>query len=261
MAFCQILQGRIVRLPNSATKNLVKRPIRDVKVKSGGNVGLGGEHWDDAVEAEAVGDGYEGEGAAEKGSHDVADDFQALEPLVIVPAEVAEGTPETMSQMEPENHKPDNVKSTDPDIAESFQKQAIRIRFNGAAGEELVLHVKPEIVEVEPEAYDDQKAENDHVLGGPGIGFGLASACISFEAQAAAGLEVLDVDDNGVDDVDDEPECKDGNHEAYDRSPHEFAGGIETVLAEYGNGIDDGVKRQEENHKQSGQAHDELFTD
>jgi hypothetical protein len=111
-----------------------------VKVKSGGNVGLGGEHWEDAVEAEAVGDGYEGEGAAEKGSHDVADDFQALEPLVIVPAEVAEGTPETMSQMEPENHKPDNVKSADPDIAESFQKQAVRIRFNGAAGEELVLH-------------------------------------------------------------------------------------------------------------------------
>ena len=71
------------------------------------------------------------------GAHDDADNLQAGQPLLVVPADGLEHAPETVVQVQPDGDEPNNVQSQDPLLTEGIHQQEIRIANMESAIREL----------------------------------------------------------------------------------------------------------------------------
>ena len=221
-------------------------------------------------------DGNRNEQEDDDGADEYADDFQPLEPYRIVPSDGLEHRPETVVEMQPEGYEPDYVEHYHPPVAECGDKERVRV-FGLTSGELFQLHLRPEMGQVEREQSEDENAEDEHILGGPGIILRLAGDLVTLDA-APLGV-VLDGEPYAVDDVDQESQRQDGDHYVDERCGHEVASELEETvslgeqfvvsghLAERaGEGIDDGeeidgaVKEQEEDEESAGYALDELLS-
>ena len=107
---------------------------------------------------------YEDE--ADKADQDDSDDFDPLHPYASAPADSLEHAPESVSEMEPECHEPNDVQSGDPPVAEVVGQKDVRIVLIklGSDLEELGhLHVSPELGKVEEDESEDHDTEYKHV--------------------------------------------------------------------------------------------------
>ena len=213
----------------------------------------------------------------DQGAHDDADDPQAGQPLLVVPADGLEHGPETMVQVEPDGDEPYDVQRQDPPVAEGCQKQVVRI-LRLAAHEFAELHLGPEMGEMESQEAQDDDSEDGHVLGGPGVVLRLGRDLVTL--HAATLLDVLIAEPASVDDVDKETQGQDRDHDVDERSTHEVAADLEPAVAggetdrvlghfaefpvqgvDHGEEIDGSVQDQEDDEERAGDALDELLAD
>ena len=144
-------------------------------------------------------DGGAQEQEDDQGAHDDADDLEAGQPLLVVPADGLEHGPETVVEVEPDGDEPHHVDGKDPPVTEGIEQQQIRI-LSLAAHEFAELHLGPEVGEMEGDQAQDDNAQDGHVLGGPGIVLRLGSDLITL--HAATFFEVLVAEPASIDDVD-----------------------------------------------------------
>jgi len=212
-------------------------------------------------------------------SDDGADDLEPLEPGLSAPANGLEHAPETMGDVQADCHEPDDVEEDDPPFAEGDVQQEVGIVLIIAHAEHLgQLHLGPEVGEMEADESDDDDAEDEHVLGGPGVGSGLAGHFVALPATAC--FQILPGQPASVDDVDEEAEGEDGDHDGDEAGAHEVAAELEQAVtcgeellvggagAVFpGEGVDDreevdGPVKQKENDKESTRdALDEFLSD
>ena len=127
---------------------------------------------------------------ADDAGDDDADDLEPLEPGLSAPADGLEHAPETVGKVQADGHEPDDVEDYDPPFAECDVQQEVGIVLVITDAEHLrKLHLGPEVGEMEADESDDDDTEDEHVLGRPGVGCGLARDLVTL--PAAAGLEVL----------------------------------------------------------------------
>ena len=71
-----------------------------------------------------------------------------------------------MSEVEPEGSEPSDVDDQQPDAAECLlKKEVCLLRSNVSALEPLyILHLSPEVSEVECDESENDHSENEHVL-------------------------------------------------------------------------------------------------
>ena len=131
---------------------------------------------------------------------------------------------------------------------------------------------------MEGEDAEHEDAENEHVLGGPGVCPGPGSDLIALQAAALA--IILDAEPDAEADVDDETQREDRDHDVHEGGGHEVAAELEIAVSEGielfvgGNsaelaldGVDDGeeidrsMEKQEENKESAADALDELLAD
>jgi len=211
--------------------------------------------------------------------HNGADDLEPLEPGLSAPADGLEHAPETVGDVQAHCNEPDDVEEDDPPPAESDVQKEVGIVLIVADTEHLgQLHLGPEMGEVEADESDDDDAEDEHVLGRPGVGSGLAGHFVALPATTC--FQVLPGEPASVDDVDDEAQRKDGDHYGDEAGAHEVATELEEAVAcgeelvvIGGNavlareGVDDreevdGPVKQKENDKEStSDALDEFLSD
>ena len=216
---------------------------------------------------------------ADDASDDDADDLEPLEPGLAAPSEGLEHAPETVDEVQADSHEPYYIEEDDPPLAERDVQEKVGIVLIIADAEHFrKLHLGPEVGEVEADESDDDDAEDEHVLGRPGVGRGLARHFIAL--PATAGLEVLPGEPAAVDDMDEESQCEDRNHDGDEAGAHEVAAELEETVAGReqllvserravlpGEGVDDreevdGPVKQEENDKEcSSDALDEFLSD
>ena len=218
-------------------------------------------------------------GAYDEGRDDDADDLGALEPDLAAPADCLEHAPETVTEVEPQENEPDYVEEANPPGAERGVQEEIGIVLKDADAEHLgELHLGPEVAQMVAYEAEDDDAEDEHVLCGPGVCCGLAGHFVALEASA--GLHVPEGKPASVCDVDEETEGEDGDHDADEGGGHEVATQLEetvscgeklvvrgddTVLA--GEGVDDGeeinrgVEKEEDDKESAADALDELPAD
>ena len=89
-------------------------------------------------------DGGAHEQKNDAGAQDDAQDPEARQPLLVIPADGLEHAPETVVQMQPDGHEPYDVQGQDPLMTEGVQKQEVRI-LRLFAHEFLQLHLGPEV--------------------------------------------------------------------------------------------------------------------
>ena len=220
-----------------------------------------------------------GEEEDDEAGDDGADDLEPLEPGLSAPADGLEHAPETVGDVQADCHEPDDVEEDDPPFSEGDVQEEVRIVLIIADAEHLgQLHLGPEVGEMEEDESDDDDAEDEHVLGGPGVGSGLAGHLVAL--PAAAGLEILPGQPASVSDVDEEAEGEDGNHDGDETGAHEVAAEFEKTVTRgekflvgctgtvfTGEGVDyreevDGPVKQKENDKESTRdALDEFLSD
>ena len=163
---------------------------------------------------------------------DDADDLDSLEPGLAAPADGLEHAPESVGEMEPESSEPHEVDDKHPPVAEESCKEVIRvvhIQLRGYLEKLRHLHVSPELCEMECDHTQDDKSEDEHILGRPGIGRSLAGHLITL--VTAAGAHVLESKPDAIEDMDDETEGEDRDHNADHRSAHEVAAELEKADA------------------------------
>ena len=196
----------------------------------------------------------------DQSAYNDADNFEPLEPVLVVPTDRLEHAPETVVQMEPESNKPDNVEDEHPDVAEGLVEEGIGVVDGFLPHELLKLHLSPEMGEMEGE-----KSKN-------------AGYLISLDT--ASFLVVLYGEVNTIADMDKEAEGEDRDHDVDDRSGHEIAPELvesvacrEEFVVEGGNSVfaiecvDDreevnyAMKNKEEDKESSAYALDELLSD
>ena len=214
-----------------------------------------------------------------KGRDDHTDDLEPLEPGLPTPADGLEHAPEAVHEVEPDGGEPNEIEDEDPPFAERCVKQQIRIVLEIANAEHLgELHLGPEMGQVEADETEDDDAENQHILGGPGVRFGLAGHFVAL--PAATRFHILPGKPASVEDVDDETEGEDGHHNVDECRTHKVAsefeeavsGGEEFVIIGddailSGEGVDDreevdGTVQQKEDDKESTtDALDEFLSD
>ena len=210
---------------------------------------------------------------------DNADDLEPLEPGLSAPAYGLEHAPEAMDEVQADSCEPNDIEDEDPPFAECNVQQEIRIVLIVANSEHLgQLHLGPEMGKMEADESEDDDTEDQHVLGGPGVGVGLAGHLIAL--PASTGLHVLPGQPATIDDMDEEAKGEDRDHDGYESGAHEVAAKLEkavscgeellvsshrTVLA--GEGVDDreevdGTVQQKEDDKESTtDALDEFLSD
>ena len=207
-----------------------------------------------------------------------ADNFEPLEPVLVVPTDRLEHAPETVVQMEPESNEPDNVEEEHPDVAEGLVEEGIGVVDGFFTHELLKLHLSPEMGEMEGEKSKNNDTENEHVLCRPGISLCLAGYLISLDT--ASFLVVFYREVNTIADMDKEAEGEDRDHDVDNRSGHEIAPELvesvacrEEFVVEGGNSVfaiecvDDreevnyAMKNKEEDKESSTYALDELLSD
>ena len=215
----------------------------------------------------------------DEGSDYYADNLKALEPGLSAPADGLEHAPEAVHEMKPYCTEPDEVQDEDPPLAEGCVQQKVRIVLESADTEHLgKLHLGPEMGEVEADESEDDKTEDQHVLGRPGVSVGLAGHFIAL--PAATGLDILPRQPATIDDMDEEAKGKDRDHDVDESRAHKIAAKLEktvscgeelviigynTILA--GEGVDDreevdGTVQQKEDDKESTtDALDEFLSD
>ena len=213
------------------------------------------------------------------GGDDDADDLEALQPLLVVPADGLEHAPETVLQMQEQGDEPHDVQGYDPPFAEGGHEQGVGIVLIVADAEHLgKLHLGPEMGEMESQQAQDQDTEDGHILGTPAVVLGLGSHLIAFDAATADVVVYREPD--AIGDMDDEAQGQDGNHDADETGGHEVAAQFEqtvtgrekTVIG--GDGaelsvegindreeIDGSMEQQEDNEESTGDALDELLAD
>ena len=211
--------------------------------------------------------------------NDNADDFEPLEPGLSAPADGLEHAPEAMNEVQTDSCEPNDIEDEDPPLAECNVQQEIRIVLIVTHSEHLgQLHLGPEMGEVEADETEDDDTEDQHVLGGPGVGVGLAGYFVAL--PAATGLDILPRQPATIDNMDEEAEGKDRDHDVDESRAHKIAAklektiscreelviiGYDTILA--GEGVDDreevdGTVQQKEDDKESTtDALDEFLSD
>lgn len=226
-------------------------------------------------------DADKGEEHADKGRYDDADDLDSLEPGLAAPADGLEHAPESVGEMEPESSEPHEVDDKHPPVAEESCKEVIRvvhIQLRGYLEKLRHLHVSPELCEMECDHTQDDKSEDEHILGRPGIGRSLAGHLITL--VTAAGAHVLESKPDAIEDMDDETEGEDRDHNADHRSAHEVAAELEEAVASGeelvvdgdcaelageavndGEEVDGGVQQKEKNKESTADALDEFLSD
>ena len=233
----------------------------------------------DAVDLNESRDGSDHEHQADNGSDDGTDDLEPLEPGLSAPADGLEHAPKAMQQVQPQGDEPDDVQKQDPPFTESDLQEQVGIVLEIADAEHLgKLHLGPEMCEMESDETQDDQAEDNHILGGPGVGRSLAGHLIT--VPPSTGLQILHRKPDAIQDVDKESKRKDGHHDGNESRAHEvttelekavpcgeklFVSGNHAVLAV--EGIDDreeidGRVQQKENDKESTtDALDEFLSD
>ena len=175
-------------------------------------------------------DGSGNEQEDDDGSDDHADDLEPLEPGLSAPADRLEHAPEAVYEVEPDGGEPDEIEDEDPPFAERGIQQEVRIVFEIADSKHLgQLHLGPEMGQVEADETEDDDAEDEHILGGPGIGFGLAGHFIAL--PASAGFHILPRQPASIDDVHEEAKCKDRHHDVNESRAHEVAAELEQAVS------------------------------
>ncbi len=224
-------------------------------------------------------DGSGNEEEDDEGRYDDSDDLEPLEPGAAAPADGLEHAPEAMDEVEPYCAEPDDIEDEDPPSAEGDIEQQVGIVLVVAYAEHLgELHLGPEVGEVEADETEDDNAEDEHVLGGPGVSCGLAGHFVTL--HSSAGLDVLVRKPAAIDDVDEETECKDGHHDGDESRAHEVASELEQAVTcreelviigrnaiLSGEGVDDReeidgtVQQKEDNKESTTDALDEFLSD
>ena len=210
---------------------------------------------------------------------DDADDLEPLEPGLSAPADGLEHAPESVRDVKAHSDEPYDVEDDNPPFSEGDIQKEIGIVLIIAHSEHLgKLHLGPEMGEMEGDEAEDDDTEDQHVLGGPGIGAGLAGHPIAL--PASAGLHILPGEPASIDDMDDEAEGEDRNHDGDEAGAHEVTAELEETItcgkellvggagAVFpGEGVDDreevdGPVKQKENDKESTRdALDEFLSD
>ena len=107
----------------------------------------------------------------EQGCVDKADHLPTAEPGLTVPAQGVHSTPETVRQVEPDGHEPDDVEHHIDGIREGRLNLSETIggsRVEMDRGEQLGKHhVVPEVEEVQQQTQQNDDAEHQHVLRSP----------------------------------------------------------------------------------------------
>ena len=161
---------------------------------------------------------------------DNADDLEPLEPGLSAPAYRLEHAPETVYEVEPDGDEPNDIEDEDPPFAERGIQQEIGVVLIIAHTEHLgKLHLGPEMGEVEADETEDDNAEDEHILGGPGISFGLAGHFIAL--PASAGFHILPRQPAAIDDMDQETEREDRDHDGDESGAHEVAAELEQAVS------------------------------
>ena len=224
-------------------------------------------------------DGSGDEQEDDEGSHNHADDLEPLEPGLAAPADGLEHTPEAVHEVEPDGCEPDKVEDEDPPLAERSVEQEVGIVLEIAYSEHLgELHLGPEVGQVEADESEDDDTEDKHILGGPGVGLGLARDLISL--PTSTGLDILPGKPASVDDVHEETKCEDRHHNVNEGSAHKVAAELEeavsgreelVVIGDHavlaGEGVDDGeevdgtVQQKEDDKESTTDALDEFLSD
>ena len=203
----------------------------------------------------------------DEGSDDHADHLETLHPGLAAPAHGLEHAPETMDEVKPDGHEPQQVQGQDPPPTEGRDQQAVRIVLKRADTEHLrQLHLGPEMAQVEAQEAKDHDTQDEHVLGRPGIGGRLAGHFVTLETTA--GLHVPPGQPAAIADVDQNTERKDRDHDVDDGGGHEVAAQLEQAVSlaeqdviigrntelarkgvDHGEEIDRPVKQEENDHK------------
>jgi len=129
----------------------------------------------------------------DEGGHNNTNDFEALEPLLVIPTNGLEHAPETVLQVEEQGDEPYDITGQNPRIAEGGNEEIIRILCL-CTHEFLQLHLGPEVGEVETEQTQDDDAQDGHVLGAPAVVLGFGGNLIALETTTLLYILVAEPD-------------------------------------------------------------------
>ena len=165
--------------------------------------------------------------ADQRGDHD-SDHFQSLEPHLVVPTDRLEHAPESVAEMEPKCHKPDEVDQRHPPSSESGGQKEIRILGFGTH-EFTQLHLRPEVGEVEKQDSQDDDSQDEHILGGPRVHSSPAAGPVPL--VAAARPDIVPGQVAAVEDVDEETHGQNRHQDRDHRGGHEVAAELEQSVS------------------------------
>ena len=169
-----------------------------------------------------------------------------------------------MIEVEPENNEPKEIEHTvnlSPKRgSEQFldvSRTVLRIKRTGLDARELrKLHLEPEVVEVQTDETEDDKAEDEHVLTLPGHSFFLVGYRIAVVTTCCTVL------DGQIQTIAEMHQYEERNTERTDNcvpvSAEKTADGVVSFLAEHQRKVHAAVEKQEENQRCSTKRHDEL---
>ena len=102
---------------------------------------------------------------ANDSGNDHTDNLDSLEPGLSAPAHSLEHAPETVYEVEPESHEPNDIDSKYPPLSECSAKKEIWVIFELTYSKHLrKLHLGPEMGKVEEDYSKNDKTENKHIL-------------------------------------------------------------------------------------------------